>query len=97
MGNNNQINNTSYYILPNGRQLEDWIMHEFGLGFALGSAIKYVYRAGHKDGESKEKDMAKAMHYVKFVAEKLRISESEVIANIERTLEAANDWSGEDA
>lgn len=66
-GNNEQIDNTSYYRLPDGRQLEDFIW-DHGLTFAEGSAVKYLYRAGRKDGESKEKDVAKARHYARFVA-----------------------------
>ena len=48
--NNEQIDNTSYYRLPSGRQLEDFIA-EHGLKFAEGSALKYLWRAGKKDGE----------------------------------------------
>lgn len=65
--NNNQINNTDYYRLPKGKYLEDFI-YEKGLNFNIGSALKYRWRAGKKDGESKGKDMAKAQHYVEFEA-----------------------------
>ena len=51
MANNEQINATSYYALPSGRQLEDFIF-EWDLDFATGSALKYLWRAGRKDGES---------------------------------------------
>lgn len=63
--NNTQIDRTSYYALPSGRQLEDFIADR-NLSFAMGSALKYLWRAGKKDGESREKDLAKAEHYVKF-------------------------------
>ena len=66
--NNNQIDNTDYYRLPSGRQLEDFIA-EKQLSFAEGSALKYLYRAGKKDGESAEKDRAKAKHFIRFIAE----------------------------
>lgn len=66
--NNAQINKTSYYVLPCGKQLEDFIdIHN--LGFILASALKYTYRAGLKDGETKEKDMAKADHFIRYLAE----------------------------
>lgn len=65
--NNNQVNNTSYYMLPSGDQLEDFI-EAMGMGFAKGSAVKYLWRAGKKDGESADKDKAKAEHYIKFLA-----------------------------
>jgi hypothetical protein len=67
MKNNNQIDNTSYYTLPSGRQLEDFI-YSRRLNFAAGSALKYLWRAGKKDGESKEKDLKKAEHYIRFIA-----------------------------
>ena len=67
MPNNNQIDNTSYYMLPSGRQLEDFIADN-RLSFAEGSALKYMWRAGKKDGESREKDIRKAEHYVVFIA-----------------------------
>lgn len=65
--NNEQIDNTDYYRLPSGRQLEDFIA-ERNLSFAEGSALKYLFRAGKKDGESTEKDRAKAEHYIRFIA-----------------------------
>lgn len=66
MGNNNQIDGTDYYQLPCGLQLEDFIFYK-RMNFALGSAVKYEYRAGKKDGESMEKDMAKRDHYINFL------------------------------
>ena len=65
--NNEQIDNTDYYRLPSGRQLEDFIA-DHGLKFAEGSALKYLWRAGKKDGESAEKDRAKAEHFIRFIA-----------------------------
>ena len=32
--------------------------------FNLGNVIKYVWRAGYKDGESKKEDLTKAMWYL---------------------------------
>lgn len=66
--NNEQIDNTDYYRLPCGKYLEDFIA-DFNLSFAMGSALKYMWSAGKKDGESKEKDLKKAGHYVAFIAE----------------------------
>ncbi len=65
--NNTQIDRTSYYALPSGRQLEDFIADR-NLSFAMGSAVKYLFRAGKKDGEAKEKDLAKADHFIRFIA-----------------------------
>ena len=65
--NNNQINNTDYYRLPCGRFLEDYI-EQANLSFAMGSAVKYLWRAGNKDDEPRDKDVAKANHYIEFMA-----------------------------
>lgn len=68
--NNEQIDNTDYYLLPNGKYLEDFILYK-KLNFAWGSALKYWWRAGKKDGESAEKDLAKYEHYVRFIAARM--------------------------
>ena len=41
------------------------------LNFNLGNVVKYVCRAGKKDGESKEKDLKKALNYINFELERL--------------------------
>ena len=66
MKNSEVINQPNYYQLPSGKYLEDFIAAK-GMSFALGSAVKYKWRAGKKDGESFEKDLAKARHYTKFL------------------------------
>lgn len=40
-----------------------------GLRFCLGNVIKYVARAGHKEGESRDKDLHKAMNYLRMELE----------------------------
>lgn len=89
--NNQQINNTSYYQLPSGKFLEDFIW-EKGLDFAEGSALKYRWRAGKKDGESSEKDINKAVHYEKFIAAKRGVSAEFVRGMIERLIEEAKSF-----
>lgn len=37
----------------------------WGLDFHLGSALKYIVRAGHKTGETREKDLTKALWYLR--------------------------------
>lgn len=41
----------------------DLIMAQ-GLSFCLGNVVKYVCRAGKKEGESREKDLSKALDYL---------------------------------
>lgn len=40
------------------------IIEHYDLGFNLGNVIKYVLRAGEKDGETREKDLKKALTYL---------------------------------
>lgn len=87
--NNNQIDNTDYYRLPSGRQLEDF-MAARKLSFAEGSALKYLFRAGKKDGESTEKDRAKAEHYIRFIARYNGVDEFSVRNHLYNLLRIAN-------
>lgn len=40
------------------------VIEAWGLGFNTGNAVKYISRAGRKDGEPYEKDLAKAIYYL---------------------------------
>ena len=91
--NAQQIDNTDYYRLPCGRYLEDYIRH-MRLDFATGSALKYRWRAGHKDGESAEKDGSKAAHYVRFIAEHDGCAAAEVEKRVSYLLRQAAAWDG---
>lgn len=42
------------------------VIHSWDMNFNLGNVIKYVSRAGKKDGESKIKDLRKAIDYLNF-------------------------------
>ncbi len=88
MANNEQIDGTDYYRLPSGRQLEDFIADN-QLSFALGSAVKYLFRAGRKDGESATKDRAKADHFIRFVSRKRNLPEEGVRNLVEAFVEDA--------
>ena len=91
MKNNNQIDNTSYYTLPSGKELEDFI-HIKNLTFAAGSALKYLWRAGRKDGESKEKDMKKVEHYIRFIASRTVSSEYAVRTLLDNLIKEAEEY-----
>lgn len=93
--NAQQIDNTDYYRLPCGMYLEDYIRH-MRLDFATGSALKYRWRAGHKDGESAEKDGAKAAHYVRFIAEHDGCAAAEVEKRVAYLLRQAAAWDGKE-
>lgn len=95
MKNNNQISNTSYYRLPCGKFLEDFI-YDRGLNFNMGSALKYEWRKGNKDGETLEKDSEKARHYVTSEAA-CRGVESEVVENeLAHLVDEARKWEMQD-
>lgn len=91
--NNEQIDNTDYYRLPCGKYLEDYI-HARGLAFALGSAVKYMWRAGKKDGESREKDLKKAGHYIDFASRNLDWPLTDVRSFVVSLVDEARTWDG---
>lgn len=93
MKNSEIINQPNYYQLPTGKYLEDFIAYK-GLDFATGSAVKYGYRAGKKDGESAEKDLNKKMHYVRFISTQTNQSVEDVLATVDHLLEEAQTWTG---
>jgi hypothetical protein len=40
------------------------VIEAWGLGFALGNAVKYIARAGRKEGTSAREDLSKARWYI---------------------------------
>ena len=93
--NSAQIDNTDYYRLPCGRYLEDFIAWK-RLDFAEGSALKYRWRAGKKDGETAEKDMAKMAHYARFLALRGCVDVEDVAQEVEAWLAEATAWNGQE-
>lgn len=45
------------------------VIHDWGLNFDLGNAVKYIARAGRKEGEEAIKDLTKAKTYLEFEIE----------------------------
>lgn len=64
------IKNPSHYTYGNIECIDYIIDKE--LDFCLGNVVKYVTRAGHKDGNSKRQDLLKARQYLDFELEKVR-------------------------
>ena len=55
--------NTDHY--KNGRKYEPWdVIADWGLGYFLGNALKYISRAGRKDGNAYGQDLMKAITYL---------------------------------
>lgn len=61
-----KINHPEHYQTSGGIECIDYIEScGFGTGFCLGSAIKYISRAGRKEGESARDDINKAIWYLR--------------------------------
>lgn len=59
------MDNNSYYRAKNGIQLVD-IIAAADMSFCRGNALKYLVRAGKKEGESFIKDITKAVDYIDY-------------------------------
>lgn len=61
------VNHPSHYNQPNRKECIEEMRDKFGdeivAVFCLTNAYKYLYRAGEKEGNSKEQDIAKAKWY----------------------------------
>lgn len=62
-----QIDHPDYYS-PDTVEVID-VIQAWHLDFALGSALKYIARAGRKPGASKEDDLRKAIWYLDFAVD----------------------------
>lgn len=59
-----------YYI--SGRKYEPRkVIHDWGLSWELGNAMKYIARAGRKPGNEALQDLQKAKDYIDFEIENL--------------------------
>lgn len=58
-----QVNHPEHYQMANGKEVIDVIEANF-LDFHLGNAVKYLARAGKKDGNPNEQDCQKAEWYM---------------------------------
>lgn len=58
-----KINQPNHYQGKGGLYAQD-VIEAFDLNFSLGSAVKYILRAGKKPGEKFEEDLAKAIQFL---------------------------------
>ena len=58
------FSNTSHYGDPNAVGEICSFIKYYGLSFNLGNSAKYICRAGNKVGESRAKDLIKALDYI---------------------------------
>lgn len=59
-----EIDHPSYYGGENNPHEAIKCIEGAKLGFVLGTAVKYIWRAGKKNGESTVKDLKKAIWYI---------------------------------
>ena len=64
--------NPDHYKLPNGLEAYDVTQH---FDFTTGNAIKYLWRAGKKDGEYRLTDLKKAQWYLNQLIEREELDE----------------------
>ena len=58
----------------NSGKIEVWdFIYDQGLGYALGNAVKYISRSGKKAGNSRTKDLRKA---IAFLEREIRFEET---------------------
>lgn len=63
----NKILHPSHYCF--GKYEPVKVIQDWGLSFCLGNVIKYLARAGRKEGNSKLQDLLKAKQYIEFEIE----------------------------
>jgi len=65
--------------ITNARRYGGWMVYDFivalGLGFALGNVVKYISRAGKKEGATALDDLRKAKTYLDKHIETLELAE----------------------
>lgn len=67
----NKVKQPSYYTAPSGLTVKRVIM-DFSLNFPLGSAIKYILRAGKKDVKTEVQDLEKAIESIRIHLDHLK-------------------------
>lgn len=60
---------THYYI---GKYEPVKVIQDWKLSFCLGNVLKYLERAGRKDGNSKMQELLKAKQYLEFEIEDMK-------------------------
>lgn len=54
------------------------VIRDWGLNFNLGCSIKYIVRAGRKDGNTTLEDLLKAREYLDFEIEAIKEDEADI-------------------
>lgn len=88
MSKNNCVDHPSHYKKEDRLECIDEMVKKFGYYhtciFCLMSSYKYLYRAGDKDGNSEDQDLAKACWYVDWVKTNFKYQQAEAkLKNLE--------------
>lgn len=66
---NNNINHPLHYNFGKIEVIS--VIEDWGLGFHLGNAVKYIARAGRKDPDKAAEDLQKAVWYIERYLDKV--------------------------
>ena len=79
--NKEQVTHPNHYNIPGKRECIVAMKEDYGdhltAVFCLMNSYKYLYRAGQKDGNSKDQDIAKARWYCNYVRDNLNPDEED--------------------
>lgn len=77
-----------HYQVGGGKHEPYKVIRDWGLNFNLGNAVKYISRAGLKNGETAIDDLQKALQYIQFEIEAL---EEEAQAKFAKSVTVTSD------
>lgn len=82
------ISNPAHYTEGRAYEPKD-VIAEHGLNFYMGNVVKYISRAGRKEGVSRVEDLEKARQYAVFELNRLKEIDREVFAGYDSIEEEA--------
>ena len=89
------ISNPAHYTEGRTYEPKD-VIAEHGLNYYMGCVVKYISRAGRKEGSSRVEDLEKARQYAVFELNRLKEIDREVFVGYDSIEEEAakicNDW-----
>ena len=75
--------NTDHY--KEGRKYEPWdVIRDWDLGYFTGNALKYISRAGRKNGNSYGQDLMKAITYLQKELDNLGVERNMPVSKVTR-------------
>lgn len=91
-GANEKVNHPKHYNQPGKKECIDEMVELFGLQATLDfcwlNCYKYLYRAGEKEGNSKEQDIEKAKWYFKWALDHQQYPHDVILQKLENMQES---------